>query len=51
MWLDQVANVDEMYPIKDLDAVNVQLGDRNRYGTCTRVGLGYTQTKQGIILP
>ena len=50
-WDDQVANVHELYPIEDLDAVNALLGDPDKYGTCTRVGVGYTQTKQGIISP
>lgn len=50
-WDDQIANVEEMYPIEDLDAVNAILGDQDKYGTCTRVGVGYTQTKQGIISP
>jgi hypothetical protein len=48
-WDDQVANVEEMYPIDDLDAVNAVLSEK--HGTCTRVGVGYTQTKQGIISP
>ena len=50
-WDDQVANVEEMYPIDDLDAVNAILGDEEKYGICSRVGVGYTQTKQGIISP
>ena len=49
-WDDQVANVNEMYPIEELDAVNAVLGDE-KYGVCSRVGVGYTQTKQGIISP
>jgi hypothetical protein len=50
-WDDQVANVHEMYPIDDLDSVNAILGDEEKYGVCSRVGVGYTQTKQGIISP
>ena len=50
-WDDQVANVEEMYPIDDLDCVNNLLGDQDRYGKCARVGVGYTQTKKGIISP
>eukprot|EP01083_Nonionella_stella_P231825 818355_1 len=50
-WDDQVANVEEMYPIEDLGAINTMLGDKLKYGTCARVGVGYTQTKQGIISP
>lgn len=50
-WDDQLAHVEEMYPIEDLDAVNAILGDEERYGSCSRVGVGYSQTKQGIISP
>jgi hypothetical protein len=50
-WDDQVAHVEEMYPIDDLDVVNSLLDNREKYGTCTRVGVGYTQTKSGIISP
>ena len=50
-WDDQVAHVEEMYPVDDLDAVNSLLNNREKYGTCTRVGVGYTQTKAGIISP
>jgi hypothetical protein len=50
-WDDQVAKVEEMYPIEDLDAVNAMLGDQEKYGTCTRLGVGYTQTKSGILSP
>ncbi|KAL7471384.1 hypothetical protein ACHAXS_011673 [Conticribra weissflogii] len=49
-WDDQVAHVEEMYPINDLDAVNDVLGHK-KFGMCTRIGVGYTQTKQGIISP
>ncbi|KAL7537790.1 hypothetical protein ACHAXR_008081, partial [Thalassiosira sp. AJA248-18] len=50
-WDDQVANVEEMYPIEDFDSVNAMLGDQDKYGTCSYIGVGYTQTKQGIISP
>ncbi|KAL3810434.1 hypothetical protein ACHAXA_006581 [Cyclostephanos tholiformis] len=50
-WDDQVARVEEMYPIDDLEVVNSLLNNREKYGTCTRVGVGYTQTKSGIISP
>ncbi len=50
-WDDQVALVEEMYPIDDLEVVNSLLNDREKYGTCTRVGVGYTKTKSGIISP
>lgn len=50
-WDDQIAKVDEMYPIDDLDAINSLLGDTKKYGTCARIGVGYSMTKQGIISP
>lgn len=50
-WDDQVGLVEEMYPIDDLDSVNAILGNEEKYGICSRVGVGYTQTKQGIISP
>ena len=48
-WDDQIAKVDEMYPIDDLDAINSLLGEK--YGSCARLGVGYSMTKQGIISP
>jgi hypothetical protein len=50
-WDEQIAKVDEMYPIDDLDAINTLLGDREKYGSCARIGVGYSVTKQGIISP
>mmetsp|Transcript_8234 Transcript_8234/g.15036 ORF Transcript_8234/g.15036 Transcript_8234/m.15036 type:complete len:399 (-) Transcript_8234:95-1291(-) len=50
-WDDQVANVNEMYPIQDLGTINSILGNHSKYGTCTRLGVGYTLTKQGILSP
>jgi hypothetical protein len=50
-WDDACARNEEVYPIDDLDSVNAILGDEEKYGTCTRVGVGYTQTKQTIISP
>lgn len=50
-WDDQVAEVDEMYPIQDLDSIDSLLGNPTKYGKCARVGVGYTLTKQGIISP
>jgi hypothetical protein len=49
-WDDQIARNEELYPI-DLDPVDALLGDQDKYGKCARVGVGYTQTKQGIISP
>lgn len=54
-WDDQVAQNFEMYPI---DPVNeycpidgALLCNEEKYGKCMRIGVGYTQTKQGIISP
>lgn len=50
-WDDQVAVNHELYPLDNVDVVNNLLGDSGKYGTCTRVGVGYTRTKQGILSP
>lgn len=50
-WDMACAKNHEVYPIDDLDAVNAVFGDEEKYGTCTRVGVGYTQTKQSVISP
>jgi len=50
-WDDLIAKNEELYPIDDFDAVDAILCDQDKYGKCARVGVGYTQTKQGIISP
>ena len=50
-WDDACARNEEVYPIDDLDTVNTILGNEEKYGTCTHIGVGYTQTKQTIISP
>ncbi|KAL7552849.1 hypothetical protein ACHAWF_016098 [Thalassiosira exigua] len=50
-WDDQIAKLEEMYPVDDLDSVNTIFGDQGKYGDVTRLGVGYTQTKSGIISP
>lgn len=51
-WDDQLANQEEMYPIDPRLAVSsTVLGDVDRFGECERIGVGYVQTKQGIISP
>lgn len=50
-WDDACARNEEVYPIDDLQTVNSVIGDEEKYGKCTRVGVGYTQTKQSIISP
>jgi hypothetical protein len=43
-WDSQIENVHELHTIEDLDAVTEAMG-RGQYGTSTRLGLGYGQTK------
>eukprot|EP01083_Nonionella_stella_P214057 771529_1 len=50
-WDDQIAKNEELYPIDDLGAVNAMIHNQDKYGNCVHVGVGYTQTKQGIISP
>jgi len=50
-WDDQIAYQEEMYPISDVQAVDRMVGDVDKFGKCVRVGVGYVQTKQGIISP
>lgn len=54
-WDDQVAKNYEIYPIdpgNDYCALdNAVLCDEERYGQCKKIGVGYTETKQGIIAP
>ncbi|KAL7518791.1 hypothetical protein ACHAWX_003596 [Stephanocyclus meneghinianus] len=50
-WDDQIAFQEELYPIEDLALVDRITGDVDKFGRCMRVGVGYVQTKQGIISP
>jgi hypothetical protein len=54
-WDDQVAQNFEMYPIDPENEYcridDAILCNEERYGKCARIGVGYTQTKQGIISP
>ena len=43
-WDPQIDNVNEMYPIADLDAANIAMGF-GKYGDCSKLGVGYTLTK------
>ena len=43
-WDPQIDNVNELYPINDLDAANIAMGF-GRYGDCAKLGIGYTKTK------
>jgi hypothetical protein len=49
-WDSQVEQVYEIYPINDLDATNIAMGF-GRFGDCSRIGIGYGQTKPGIVTP
>jgi hypothetical protein len=46
-WDTQIANVTELYPVNDLDSANIAMGF-GRYGDCSRLGVGYCQTKAGL---
>ncbi|EEC50447.1 predicted protein [Phaeodactylum tricornutum CCAP 1055/1] len=46
-WDSQIEQVYEAYPIHDLDAANIAMGF-GRYGDCSRLGIGYCQTKANL---
>jgi len=54
-WDDQVKENYEIYPIDPTNDYcrldNAILCDEDRFGKCKRIGVGYTETKQGIIAP
>lgn len=47
-WDPQIDQVDEIYPIYDVDAANIAMGWK--YGDCKRLGIGYCQTKSNPIV-
>jgi len=47
-WDPQIDEVDEIYPIYDVDAANIAMGWK--YGDCKRLGIGYCQTKSNPIV-
>lgn len=47
-WDAQIENVHELHNVKDLETVNERMGG-GRYGHCSRLGIGYGQTKPSII--
>lgn len=52
LWDDQVDHVTELYPIDNVSIVDTLLHNNSeKYGLCSRVGVGYTLTKSGIISP
>lgn len=50
-WDAQIAEVDEMYPIYDLASANLAMGVMGQYGDCTKLGVGYCQTKANFVVP
>lgn len=48
-WDTQIADVDEIYPVYDLATANLAMG-MGRYGDCTRLGVGYCQTKSNVVV-
>lgn len=48
MWDPQIKQVDEIYPIYDVDAANIAMDFK--YGDCKRLGVGYCQTKSNPIV-
>jgi len=43
-WDPSINQVYDAYPIRDLDAANIQMGF-GKYGDCSQLGVGYCQTK------
>jgi len=48
-WDPAIAEVDERYPIHDLDAANIAMNFE--YGSCSKLGVGYCRTKQSVVSP
>jgi hypothetical protein len=46
-WDQQIAHVQELIPLNDLDSANIAMGF-GKYGDCSRLGIGYGQTKAGL---
>ncbi|KAI2499845.1 hypothetical protein MHU86_14662 [Fragilaria crotonensis] len=49
-WDPSIRQVYEAYPIQDLDVANVLMGF-GKYGDCSRLGVGYCQTKSYLAVP
>jgi len=47
-WDPQIEDVDEIYPIYDVDAANIAMDFK--YGDCKRLGIGYCQTKSNPLV-
>jgi hypothetical protein len=48
-WDPQIKEVEETYPIYDVEAANLAMGV-GRYGDCSMLGIGYCQTKSNIVV-
>ena len=48
-WDPQIKEVDEIYPIYDIEAANLAMGV-GKYGDCTKLGIGYCETKSNIVV-
>lgn len=48
-WDQQIADVSEMYPIYDMATANLAMG-MGKYGDCSRLGVGYCQTKANLVV-
>ena len=49
-WDPSINQVYEAYPIQDLDVANVLMGF-GKYGDCSRLGVGFCQTKSYLAVP
>jgi len=50
-WDVQIDNVQELYPVLDLNEINEgQLINNDKYGICTKLGVGYCQTKKNFVI-
>ena len=49
-WDPSINQVYEAYPIQDLDVANIMMGF-GKYGDCSRLGVGYCQTKSYLAVP
>lgn len=47
-WDPQIEQVDEIFPIYDVDAANIAMDFQ--YGDCKRLGIGYCQTKSNPVV-
>lgn len=48
-WDVNIDNVQELYPVQDLDEIN-DIINTSKHGTCTKLGVGYCQTKKNFVI-